>query len=175
MKHLNVSFATPNKRRLREPILEVQLGMERLSRRRMAQPIAQVGGVWGNLAATHPGRGCRDGNVLRQVGLAWNLAAWPRSSLCARWECFDVLSWPRRARKTTSSHTTLYSKHSSRANSANKSQASSELKIVRGVSSPCTSNNGPNACRTPKCHNSPYPNVSSLASSKHIPSPALYL
>lgn len=79
-------FAIPNKRRLREPILEAQLGMERLSRRRMQQPIAQVGGVWGNLVATHPGRGSRDGNVLRQVGLASPLAAWPRSSLCVRWE-----------------------------------------------------------------------------------------
>lgn len=36
------------------------------------------------------------------------------------------------------------------ANSANKSQASPELIIVRGVSSPRTSNNGPNACRTPQ-------------------------
>ena len=52
----------------------------------MAQPIAQVGGVWGNLVATHPGRGSRDGNFLRQVVLACNLAAWPRSSRCARWE-----------------------------------------------------------------------------------------
>lgn len=90
MKRFNDPRAIPNKRRLREPILEVQLGMERLSKPRVTQPIAQVGGVWGNLVATHPGRGSRDGNVLRQVGLACNLASWPRSSLCVRWEVFDV-------------------------------------------------------------------------------------
>lgn len=35
MKHSDFLFAIPNKRRLREPILEVQLGMERLSKQRM--------------------------------------------------------------------------------------------------------------------------------------------
>lgn len=172
MKRLKCLFAIPNKRRLREPILEVQLGMERLSKQQVAQPIAQVGGVWGNLVATHPGRGSRDGNVLRQVGLAWNLAAWPRSSLCARWENFDVLSWPRRSFQRAVPHIAATTPALPTVpTSANKSQASSELKIVRGVSSPRTSNIGPNACRGPRCHKSPCSNVSSLASSKHISSP----
>lgn len=70
MKRSKFLFAIPNERRLREPNLGVQLGMERLGHRRMERPIAQACGVWGNLVVIHPGRRSRDGDVLRQVGLA---------------------------------------------------------------------------------------------------------
>lgn len=44
MKHPDLLFAIPNKSRSREPILEVQLGMERLSKR--TNVTANRPGLW---------------------------------------------------------------------------------------------------------------------------------